>query len=67
MGVKNKMKTANFSISKIRKFLEKKLLIKLQNCEEFSKELINPDSEKLQIRIKLFLNNQELDDEYNLL
>lgn len=30
VGIKNKMKTKNFEVSRIRKFVEKKLLLRLQ-------------------------------------
>lgn len=51
IGINNKIKINNFQVIKIRKFLSKKVLMKLQICEEYTKDLLNPDSNRLQIKI----------------
>ena len=42
VGINNRLKPNNLKVYKIRKFLEKKLLLQLQNNEDLAKELINP-------------------------
>jgi hypothetical protein len=62
VGLNSRLKGDSYLVQTIRKFLEKRVLLRLQAHEELARELIEPECSELQIRVELFFEDRVLED-----
>lgn len=66
VGVNNRIKGNDYLVSRVRKFLEKRVLLRLQAHEDLARELIEPECNNLHVRVELFFEERLLEDKEEL-
>lgn len=60
VGINTKIKLPNPEVGKLRKYLEKRLLLRLKDNDDLAREIVRSDSTEINIRIALSLEGRFL-------
>lgn len=66
VAVNHKVKAISTSVGKVRRYLEKRALARLQSHEELAREMIEPDCSQLYVRVDLYFEDRLLEDSEQL-